>query len=218
MSYFKHIDNGQGPCKLFIGGLHGKESKTSIKLIKKLKKDDFSNGQIYIYNLDSSPYISTIDKRYYESETGKKVIGLIEKHKPDFYTELHSYNIQHFNRLTSISRFNTQGVPPLINCGDYVLISSVSPLIRMKYFSLETICKTLEIPCLHDKKKVDDAINNYGFNPEKSISRYMDLLKLISKSVDRKDFTQKITKNYPKQVDLAINYVKLIWGEDFPPF
>ena len=37
MSYFRYIDNGEGPTKLFIGGLHGNEGKTSIKFIKRIK-------------------------------------------------------------------------------------------------------------------------------------------------------------------------------------
>ena len=31
MSYFRYIDNGEGPTKLFIGGLHGNEGVTSLK-------------------------------------------------------------------------------------------------------------------------------------------------------------------------------------------
>ena len=86
MGYFKHIDNGDGPTKLFLGGVHGNEGKTAIKMINRLKREDFASGQIYIYNFDSSPYISTVDKRYYESEMGQKVISLINKYKPEFST------------------------------------------------------------------------------------------------------------------------------------
>lgn len=217
MAYFKHIDKGDGPVKLFIGGVHGNEGKTSIKLIKLLKKQDFSNGQIYIYNFDKSPYISTVDKEFYTSKQGLKIIDLINLHKPDFYSELHCYNIENFYNLTDMSRLKTQGVPPLIDCGDYVLVSSVSPLIRRKYFTKETICKTLEIPCLDDNK-VKFAEDHFQFSKKASINRYMDILKLITKSTSRLDFTQKISKSYPHQVDLAREYVKYVFGESFPPF
>ena len=60
MSYYRHINNGKGPTKLIIGGIHGNEGRTTINLIKLLKKEDFGPGQIYIYNLDDTPYISTI--------------------------------------------------------------------------------------------------------------------------------------------------------------
>ena len=146
MSYFRYIDNGEGPTKLFIGGVHGDEGKDVLPLIKLLSKDDFSSGQIYIYNFDKTPYISTIHREFYQSEQGKKILDLIDYYKPDFYTELHSYNIKHFKKLTSLERLDSQGIPPLIDCGQYVLCSSVSPLIRRKHFTKENICQTLEFP------------------------------------------------------------------------
>ena len=218
MSYFRFIDNGNGPTKLFIGGLHGNEGKTSIKLLKSLKKEDFHEGQIFIYNFDESRYISTLKKEYYQSSLGLKIIDLIKKIKPDFYTELHCYNIDHFKSLIGDSRRNLQGVPPLIDCGDYILISSVSPQIRLKYFSKETICKTLEIPCIHDNEKIKYAKDIYGFNKKISVNRYMDIIKLIAKSKNRIDFENKISYYYPHQVDLARIYVKEIFGDEFPPF
>ena len=71
MSYFRYVDNGEGPTKLFIGGVHGNEGKTSLKFIKRLNIDDFSKGQFYFYNFDKTPYISTIKKEYYKSEIAK---------------------------------------------------------------------------------------------------------------------------------------------------
>ena len=67
MSYFRDIDNGEGPTKLFIGGVHGNEGATSIKFLEGIKIDDLSPGQFYFYNFDKTPYISTIEKEYYES-------------------------------------------------------------------------------------------------------------------------------------------------------
>ena len=46
----------------------------------------------------------------------------------------------------------------------------------------------------------------------------MDILKLITKSTSRLDFTKRISKDYPHQFDLAREYVKYIFGESFPPF
>ena len=64
MSYFRYIDNGEGPTKLFIGGLHGNEGATSIKFLKRINLDDLSHGQFYFYNFDRTDYISTIKKEY----------------------------------------------------------------------------------------------------------------------------------------------------------
>ena len=54
MSFFEYIDNGKGPTKLFLGGVHGNEGKTSIKFIKAINHDDLSCGQFYFYNFDKT--------------------------------------------------------------------------------------------------------------------------------------------------------------------
>ena len=221
MSYFRYINNGNGPTKLFIGGIHGNEGKDVLPLIKQLTPDDFSEGQIYIYNFDKTPYISTINKEYYNSTHGKRILSLIDYYKPDFYTELHSYNIKHFKKLTSMERYDTQGIPPLIDCGEYVLCSSVSPLIRRKHFNRETICQTLEFPSLRgdDLKLNDDELfEKYGFNKELSTKEYLSFLKIITSSKNRNDFEFKVLKDYKKQADLALKYVKLIYGKNFPRY
>ncbi|WP_297983762.1 DUF2119 domain-containing protein [uncultured Methanobrevibacter sp.] len=221
MSYFRYIDNGEGPTKLFIGGVHGNEGKYALPLIKRLTPEDFSDGQIYIYNFDKSPYVSTLKKEYYESNQGKKILSLIEYYKPDFYTELHSYNIAHFKDLTSLERLDSQGIPPLIDCGNYVLCSSVSPLIRRDYFDRQTICQTLEFPTLKGddlKLSKDQVFEKYGFNEELAIEEYLSFLRIITLSRTRKEFEQWVYRDYKKQADLALKYVKIIYGMDFPRY
>lgn len=221
MSYFRYIDNGEGPTKLFIGGVHGNEGKDVLPLIKLLNPEDFSNGQIYIYNFDKTPYISTIHKEFYESEQGKRITSIIDYYKPDFYTELHSYNIKHFEHLTSLERLDSEGIPPLIDCGEYVLCSSVSPLIRRNHFTAKTICQTLEFPTF----KGDDLNLNekelfekYGFRKELSVKEYMSFLRLITLSSTRKEFEEWVLRDYKKQADLALKYVKIIYGDNFPRY
>ncbi|WP_407431271.1 DUF2119 domain-containing protein [Methanobrevibacter sp.] len=216
MSYFQYIDNGRGPTKLFLGGIHGNEGKTSIKFIKSIKQDDLSCGQFYFYNFDRTEYISTIKKEYYESELGQKILKLIEYFEPEFYTELHCYNLKNYNKLTSMERYLKTGVPPLIPAGNHVLVSSVSPLIRMTYFSADTVCKTLEFPCL--EKLTPEIMDNFNFDKELAINRYMDLLTLITKCESRVDFENAMMKKYKTQVKLAMDYAKKVFGEDFPPY
>ena len=172
MSYFKYIDNGKGPVKLFLGGVHGNEGVTSLKFIKRIKKSDLSNGQFYFYNFDKTPYISTIKKEYYQSELGLKVLDLIKNFNPDFYTELHCYNLKNYEKLTSLERYKKTGVPPLIKLGNHVLVSSVSPLIRMTYFTTDTVCKTLEFPCF--EKLTPEIIEEYGFNEKLAVKTYLN--------------------------------------------
>ena len=205
MSYFRYIDNGEGPTKLFIGGVHGDEGKDVLPLIKLLSNDDFSSGQIYIYNFDKTPYVSTIHREFYESEQGK----------------LHSYNIKHFDRLTSLERLDKDGIPPLIDCSQYVLCSSVSPLIRRKHFTKENICQTLEFPSFRgeDLKLSDDELfEKYDYDYDASVHEYMSFLRLITLSRNRDDFEKRVLKDYKKQADLALKYVKIIYGLDFPRY
>ena len=216
MSYFKYIDNGRGPTKLFLGGVHGNEGKTSIKFIKLIKREDLSCGQFYFYNFDQTAYISTLKKEYYESDLGQKILKLIKYFEPDFYTELHCFNLKNYNKLTSMERYKKTGVPPLIPAGNHVLVSSVSPLIRMTYFSTDTVCKTLEFPCC--EKLTPEVMEEFSFDKKLAVDRYMDLLRLITKSESRKDFENAILKKYEYQVKLAMDYAKKVFGEDFPPY
>jgi len=216
MSYFKYIDNGKGPTKLFLGGVHGNEGKTSIKFIKSIKHEDLSSGQFYFYNFDKTEYISTIKKDYYHSDLGKKILKLIKYFQPDFYTELHCYNLKNYNKLTSMERYKKTGVPPLIPAGNHVLVSSVSPLIRMTYFSVDTVCKTLEFPCI---EKLDrEVIEKFNFKYNLAIERYNDLLRLITKCETRQDFELAMMDKYKPQVELAIKYAEKVFGKEFPPY
>ncbi len=216
MSYFKYVDNGNGPTKLFLGGIHGNEGKTSIKFIKSIKNEDLSCGQFYFYNFDKTQYISTLKKEFYESDLGQKILDLINYFQPDFYTELHCYNLDNYDKLISLERFKKTGVPPLIPAGNHVLVSSVSPLIRMTYFSTETVCKTLEFPCIEKLKP--EICDKYNFNKKLAIERYMDLLKLITKCETRIDFENAMMLKYKNQVNLAMKYASKVFGEDFPPY
>ena len=216
MSYFRYIDNGKGPTKLFIGGVHGNEGLTSLKFIKRIKDSDLSSGQFYFYNFDKTPYISTIKKEYYESELGLKILDMINYFQPDFYTELHCYNLKNYERLTSMERYRKTGIPPLIKLGNHVLVSSVSPLIRMTYFSTETVCKTLEFPCF--EKLTPEIVEKYDFNKDLAVKTYEDLLKLILKSPSRDYFERQMLIDYADQVALAVEYARKVFGEDFPPY
>ncbi len=216
MTYFKYIDNGEGLTKLFIGGLHGNEGETSIRFIKKIKHKDLCDGQFYFYNFNRTPYISTIKKEYYKSPIGKKVLNIITRIKPDFYTELHCYNIKNYSSLTSKERYEKTGIPPLIPLNNYILVSSVSPLIRMTYFSCETVCKTLEFPCI--EKLTPHTMEKYDFNEKQATDTYMKLLKLIAESPSRQNFESQMLKNYAPQVNLAIKYASKVFGDDFPPY
>lgn len=216
MSYFRYIDNGDGPTKLFIGGVHGNEGVTSLKFLKRINLDDLSPGQFYFYNFDRTEYITTIKKEYYESELGKRILDLINYFEPDFYTELHCYDLRNYDKLTSMERYQKTGIPPLIKLGNHVLVSSVSPLIRMTYFSTDTVCKTLEFPCF--EKLNPEIVGEYGFNQDLAVETYEGLLKLILNSPSRQHFESEMMKKHRNQVMLAMRYAEKVFGKDFPPY
>ena len=216
MSYFRYIDNGDGPTKLFIGGVHGNEGVTSLKFLKRINLEDLSPGQFYFYNFDRTEYISTIKKEYYESELGSRILDLIQYFEPDFYTELHCYDLRNYDKLTSMERYRKTGIPPLIKLGNHVLVSSVSPLIRMTYFSTDTVCKTLEFPCF--EKLNPEIVEKYDFNQNLAVETYEGLLKLILSSPSRQHFESELIKKHKEQVMLAKKYAEKVFGKDFPPY
>lgn len=216
MSYFRYIDNGDGPTKLFIGGVHGNEGVTSLKFLKRINLEDLSPGQFYFYNFDRTEYISTIKKEYYESELGSRILDLITNFEPDFYTELHCYDLRNYDKLTSMERYRKTGIPPLIKLGNHVLVSSVSPLIRMTYFSTDTVCKTLEFPCF--EKLNPEIVEKYDFNQDLAIETYEGLLKLILSSPSRQHFESEMMIKHKEQVMLAMKYAEKVFGKDFPPY
>ena len=115
-----------------------------------------------------------------------------------------------------MERYERTGIPPLIELGNHVLVSSVSPLIRMTYFSTDTVCKTLEIPCF--EKLTPDVVSEYGFDKSKAVETYEKLFKLILRAPSREYFEKQMLIDYADQVDLAVKYAKKVFGEDFPPY
>ena len=89
MSYFRYIDNGEGPTKLFIGGVHGNEGVTSLKFLKASALMIYLADSSISYNFDRHRYISTIKKEYYESELGLRILDLIDRTSTFSYHPFH---------------------------------------------------------------------------------------------------------------------------------
>lgn len=180
--FFKdYIQSDFNLKKLIIGGVHGREGNTTISYLKSLTPSDFSNGINFIYNFNNSDYITTLSKNFYKSPMGIKILELISNYKPDFYIELHSYNIKNYHALTNPYRMKTHKVPPLIDLKDKILIGSASPLIRTRYFKKDDVCITLEIPT--------DYKGNLIKGCEKEVLKF---LKAFTLSDTRKSFEDKV--------------------------
>ncbi len=202
MSYFKEINNGEGPKRLFIGGVHGHEGLTTIKALSKISRDMVNTGSLTIYNFDKSQYLSTLDRHYYSSDRGKEIVKIIKDLNPEMYIELHCYNSNSFQKLTDLNRKERTGVPPLIHLENGVLIGSISPAIRTSLFDEWDVCITLEIPC--------KASND-------SMEVYLKVIMAVAGSKDKHELLDKLREDYPEQIDTAARYaVELFWDE-YPP-
>ena len=200
--FSRKIIKGRGPTRIFIGGVHGKEGLTTINLIKMLKDDNVNDGSLLLYNCPESKYISTLDPDYYNSLMGRKILKLIKTYKPTIYVELHCYKPESYFKLVDCNRKQISGVPPLIELEEGVLISSVAPYLRTEVFKRDDVCITLEMPCKPT---------------EKSTQIYLDVMKAIASSNNRKELEDKLKINYASQVKTAQRYAAEFFGE-YPAF
>ena len=79
----------------------------------------------------------------------------------------------------------------------------------------------MEFPAIRgdDRKLSEKELEEkYGFNRNASIEEYMKFLRLITIAKDRSEFEKLVLADYPKQVDLAIKYVKQMYDDDFPQY
>ncbi len=184
--FFK-IFGTEEPLRLFVAGIHGTEEAFTEPLLKLFAQDiEIRSGRLILCSLSGGdPYISTLNKAYYDSKTGRKLLGLIHEYRPQIYLELHSYGIENYSKLTDPDRKNKIGVPPLTELEEKVLIGSVSPLIRTTQFNKDDFCFILEVPTLHSMQAPCVAL---------------DVMKTIALSVGREEIIGKLRCKYPEQM------------------
>jgi hypothetical protein len=204
LGFFRLIDKGDGPVRLFVGGVHGREGLTTIRALRRLGFNDIDNGRLIIYSCNPTPYISTLNPDYYRSPQGREILRLIEKYRPSTYLEAHCYRRENYDKLTDPSRKSSEGVPPLIELEEGVLIGSVSPHIRKKLFKRDDICLTVEMPCLDG-------------GSDRSLDVYVEFLRTVASSESRKELELRLEGRYPVQVETARRYAREFFGE-YPPF
>lgn len=189
-----------GPTKLIVGGLHGKEGKVTEPILKKLVRGEKpTNGTLIVIPAlcKKRRYISTLEKSYYETREGKKLLRLIQKYKPEIYVELHCYRKSAYKLLTDPERKLKKGVPPLIEISDGVLIGSISPhLFSVFDFKLAIV---VELPCK---------------NPNVSWI-VLDLLNTIKNSGSAEEILGCWKIRYPCQIGEAINLFHKWFGGGF---
>ncbi len=204
MSFFRLIQKNNGPRRLFLGGVHGKEGLTTIKALKMINFNDVKTGKLIIYNCNTTPYVSTLKRYYYHTKQGREILDLVKYYKPSIYVEAHCYKCSNYDKLIDPERKKKIGVPPLIELENKVLVGSVSPHIRTKLFKKMDVCITLEMPCT---TKVD----------KKAFKIYTNVLKVIASINDRRELENRLRTKYPEQVETARKYAIDFFG-DYPPF
>lgn len=187
---------GRGrPVRLFVAGLHGDEWKDTTELLKGIKPP--KTGTLALIPLvDCGKYISTLNPDYY-SGTGKKILRAIEELKPEVYIELHSYSSKNFEKLAGKNRLELIGVPAYSILKEGVLLGSVSPWVRRKYFPKESLCLSFELR----KGRAESR---------KFAACMLEILKEIQ-SLD--EFIEYMKKEFPAQAKKAMEDYQRFYGE-----
>lgn len=197
--FFKIYGSGE-PSRLLVAGVHGNEGALTEPILKLFAEDiEVKHGRLIISGLPGGqPYLSTLDKAYYDSETGKKLLELIRMYKPRIYLELHSYAVENYSKLTDPERKNKIGVPPLTELEEGVLIGSVSPLIRITEFSMHDFCFVLEVP----SPKTEEALHVA-----------LVVLGIIALSNSRDEILSGLRDKYPEQIRIAEKHFREFFRE-----
>lgn len=183
------------PVRLFVAGLHGDEWKDTTGLLKNIKLPE--TGTLALIPLvDRGKYVSTLNPDYY-SGTGKKILKAIEELKPEIYIELHSYSSGNLENLAGKDRLELIGVPAYSILKEGVLLGSVSPWVRKKYFPKEALCLSFELQKGNVKSR-------------KFTARMLEILK---ETQTRDEFIEYMKKEFPAQAKKAIEDYRRFYGE-----
>jgi hypothetical protein len=183
------------PIRLFVAGLHGDEWKDTTGILKNIKAP--KTGTLALIPVVSSgKYVSTLEADYYP-ETGIKIIKAIEILKPEIYVELHSYSRENLEKLAGKDRLDRIGVPAYSVLKEGVLLGSVSPWIRKKYFPKEALCLSFEI-------------QKGNLKSRKFTTLMLDVLK---ETQSRDEFIEYLKKEFPVQAKKAIDDYQRFYGE-----
>ena len=192
MSY-KILGHGK-PVRLFVAGLHGNEWKDTTDILENISAP--KEGTLAtIPVVSKGNYISTLDENYF-TEIGQVIIDAVKELKPEVYIELHSYSAENLEKLTEPDRLKRVGVPAFSRLDHDVLLGSVAPSIRKKYFPQEALCLTFEI-------QKENALSKQYANR---------MISGMKECTSRDEFLRYMLNRYPKQARKAIEDYKNFYG------
>lgn len=188
--------SGHGkPVRLFVAGLHGDEWKDTTEILLKIRAPE--RGTLALIPLvQRGEYTSTLDPAYYPV-MGKSILEAIEALNPEIYIELHSYSRENLEKLAGRDRLERIGVPAYSVLKAGVLLGSVSPQVRKKYFPKEALCLSFEI-----QKE----------SPE-SREFVECILEVLKETGSRDEFIEYLKNEFPEQARKAIEDYRRFYGE-----
>ena len=183
------------PARLFVAGLHGDEWKDTSEILMKIESPE--RGTLALIPLvRRGEYTSTLDPAYYPV-MGKSILEAIETLNPEIYIELHSYSRENLEKLAGKDRMERIGVPAYSILKAGVLLGSVSPWVRKRYFPKEALCLSFEI-----QKR----------NPE-SREFAASMINVLKDTESRDEFIEYMKKEFPEQAKKAIEDYRRFYGE-----
>lgn len=191
---YKLIGEGT-PVRLFVAGLHGDEWKETSDILEDMQAPKEGSLALIPF-VHAHPYISTLDDSYFTGP-GLPIIRAIEELKPDIYLELHSYSAKNLLALTGPDRLEHAGVPAFSRLDHDVLLGSVGPLIRRKYFPARALCLTFEI------QKANEASKRHA----------RELVNFVGGCTGRDEFISFMFRRYPLQAGNVIRDYRNFYGQ-----
>ncbi|KKG16746.1 hypothetical protein EO98_14860 [Methanosarcina sp. 2.H.T.1A.6] len=183
------------PVRLFAAGLHGDEWRDTTEILMKIEPPE--KGTLALIPLvKRGEYTSTLDPAYYQV-MGLSILEAIEDLNPEIYIELHSYSRENLEKLAGRDRLERTGVPAYSVLKAGVLLGSVSPWIRRKYFPKEALCLSFEV------QKGNPGSREF----------VASMLEVLKETESRDEFVEYLRKEFPEQARKAIEDYRRFYGE-----
>ncbi len=196
----------EGPAKLFVGGLHGNESRYTAPILGRLAQEEIYVGEAIIITslVKNSRYISVLAEEYYQRKEGMNLLLLIQKYKPRFYFELHAYEKPSYSRLTDPERVKKAGVPHFLDLDEGILIGSIAPILRRK-FTKHDFCMTIEVP-------------KWKCASEKIKEKVLEVLRIGLTKAGREEVMHEFRMRYPLPIKMAEQLFHQYYRNRLKPF
>ena len=182
------------PVRLFVAGLHGNEWEDTSDILENIRAP--GKGTLAVIPVVSKGnYVSTLDDSYF-TDIGQLIIEAVEELHPSIYIELHSYSAKNLVALTEPDRLERVGVPAFSRLEHDVLLGSVGPFIRRKYFPAQALCLTFEI------QKGNPVSKQHA----------SELINVVKECTSKEDFIRYMFRRYPKQAENVIRDYRNFYG------